>query len=1370
MGAKNIVDHLIQKLENPVFDEAKSSNPKFEKQVQDIKSLKESLKDEDQDYVDLGVASARLLEAVYSVEDVTDTLLIRKEFPDIKIRENLFKKFRSPLMCFTPSSSSIQIDYLTDKMTEFINQIRDLSTDHSVNKNEAATTILNLDDVVGGIAKETMTMSFHNKQQQQRWQRISGLRFEEEMNIVVGNEERIKELASLIIPEKNLEKQIKELVSRLFPAYNHDENDENDQPNNQAIITEFLLQDPDLDRHHSAHQVIAIVGEEGSGKTILARTVYDRVDVKRRFAKRAWVRVRGEAKVRDVLIDILQQIDDKTVADASAPEGELASSLSTLLEKTSYLIVVEDVETPQVWKGLRDALYCYSSSGKIILTTRNAKNIPPEAEAAGATLHLSRLNKEESWKLLLKKVPLPRVAESDDGLNNSSESINTLKERILKICGGLPLRVGLLGGLLSTKEANYQQWSKVIESVENVEDNSGSGVRNLVDLSYQELPSQLQQLFRCIRLFPRAFSIPVRGLICLWCAVATIDTDLAEMYFEELVIRNLIYVTKWRLDGTPKTCRMPGAVYDAVSREAENARLLHHPSEEQQPQQQQEQQQRRWQRISDLYFKEEVNIVGLEDQMKELVSILIPEQNHNPNDDHDRDRCQSTHQIIAILGERGSGKTTLARTVYDRVDVKRHFAKRAWIRVRGDAKFRDVLIDILQQIDDETLVEASAPEADLVSSLTTLLKEISYLIVVEDVETSQAWQVLRGALNASSKDSKIILTTSNPNNIPPEAEAAGPTLHLSRLNKEESWKLLLKKVPVATAAESDDDLNNNSESINTFKERILEICGGLPLHISLLGGLLSTKEAKYWSKVIEHADNSRSGSGTGSGVSLLALSYKGLPSQLKPFFLYVGMFPRGFEIPVRRLIHLWCAEGFAAPIDTDLAEMYFEELVIRNLIQVTKWRLDGSPKMCRMPSAVYRVFSKEAENAGFFHHQLTEQQQSLFVRRLAVYLSGGVNTKLIPSSFLDRSCHLRTYVAFDNRIYCSPAIEISTFLDKIISNRGLALLTVLDLEGVYKPKLSDHVIGKLLHLSYLGLRSTFIDSLPNSVGNLRYLETLDVKHTKLRYLPDSIWKAKKLQHLYLNWIHSAISWLNFSSPNNLQTLWGLSMGDDSLFNQTFDFTKLASLRKLGVKCYSQRVIDSIAELVSRSTRLQSLKLVYAWRDDYSDIPFKAQANLQELYLRGALRMFSAKTSSFPRNLKIVTLSMSRLYWDPIEALEKLCHLNILRIIGEAYEGKKMTCQAGGFPQLRVLKLWNLSSLEEWTVQEAAMPRLRELEIRSCNKLKPPEGLRNLAATLKDIVLTNMPSTFGEEAQRILQGISTYTEKHETGKKMQCSGA
>lgn len=119
----------------------------------------------------------------------------------------------------------------------------------------------------------------------------------------------------------------------------------------------------------------------------------------------------------------------------------------------------------------------------------------------------------------------------------------------------------------------------------------------------------------------------------------------------------------------------------------------------------------------------------------------------------------------------------------------------------------------------------------------------------------------------------------------------------------------------------------------------------------MLGGLLSTKETNYqeWSRVIDRVEDNY---GSGIGISLLALRYQEQPSQLKPVFLYVGLFPIGFEIPVRRLIHRWCAGGFVAPINTDLAEMYFEELVIRNLIQIAKWRLDGTPKMFLVPIVV----------------------------------------------------------------------------------------------------------------------------------------------------------------------------------------------------------------------------------------------------------------------------------------------------------------------------------------------------------------------------------------------------------------------------------
>lgn len=44
----------------------------------------------------------------------------------------------------------------------------------------------------------------------------------------------------------------------------------------------------------------------------------------------------------------------------------------------------------------------------------------------------------------------------------------------------------MLGGLLSTKETNYQEWSRVID---RVEDNYGSGIGiSLLALRYQEQP------------------------------------------------------------------------------------------------------------------------------------------------------------------------------------------------------------------------------------------------------------------------------------------------------------------------------------------------------------------------------------------------------------------------------------------------------------------------------------------------------------------------------------------------------------------------------------------------------------------------------------------------------------------------------------------------------------------------------------------------------------------------------------------------------------------------------------------------------------------------------------------------------------------
>ena len=200
-------------------------------------------------------------------------------------------------------------------------------------------------------------------------------------------------------------------------------------------------------------------------------------------------------------------------------------------------------------------------------------------------------------------------------------------------------------------------------------------------------------------------------------------------------------------------------------------------------------------------------------------------------------------------------------------------------------------------------------------------------------------------------------------------------IRLRSLTDKESWTLFCKKAPIA-------------EETTRFKENILS-CGGSPRTILIMGGLLSTTR---WPSVMKHIID----------PDILDLSFQDLSSQMKVCFLYFGLFPRAFEIPVRRLFHLWVAEGFFNTLPDeenmapeDLAEECLELLIRRNLIEVTKVRLDGSPKTCRMPTTIWDVFSSTAKVLGHSHdhneiyrydnHDLSD------IRRLTNYAANGID-------------------------------------------------------------------------------------------------------------------------------------------------------------------------------------------------------------------------------------------------------------------------------------------------------------------------------------------------------------------------------------------
>ncbi|KAK1415158.1 hypothetical protein QVD17_30930 [Tagetes erecta] len=711
------------------------------------------------------------------------------------------------------------------------------------------------------------------------------------------------------------------------------------------------------------------------------------------------------------------------------------------------------------------------------------------------------------------------------------------------------------------------------------------------------------------------------------------------------------------------------------------------------------------------YKEEEMNIVGLNIQYaKQLSSFCYQEQElgvFGLNDDIKslvRRLTHGTELFVPIVGEEGSGKTTLARAVYKNRKIKEQFEFHDWVSVTEEYTAERILPGL-----SERVMKAKGKR---------------FLIVVDGVGS---YDTLKDAFPDENNGSKVIFTSRR------STKTMQLTPHvMSRLNEYESWKMFLNKAGKEMEA---------GRIQTRVKHMILSICNGLPQNIVLMAGLLSNNKVK-WSQVIHKGQGPK---------DVLGICYNDLDIQSKLCLLYLALFPKDYDIPVRRLLRLWLAEGFVKrrhedQFPEDLVQECFENLVGRNMILITKLRSDNSPRRCRLASSLQDYLLPKAQDISLFYiHQNSvnfEDAAGPFgVRRMIQHISTPrAVERLQPqgqSSTFDPTL-LRSYVSFNFQPKDMSEKHVGMVLGRII-RCDFALLRVLDLEGVCKTSLPDK-LGHLCHLRYLGLRWTFLESLPESVGDLSYLETLDVKHTSVDSLPDSIWKLKRLRHLNLNNIRLSMP---PRSSSTLVTLWGLVLDEKISINEGLG--KLEGLRELGIKFNLNKSQNVLMDWIVKLTNLQSLRLT-----SVNDMgrpsnlfmkPLMRLKNISHLNLYGCLEKLPA-VEEFPPTVKVLTLSISRLVKDPMETLEQLPCLIVLRLLGESFVGKRMVCHQGGFKKLEVLKLWLLKDLEEWDVEEEAMERVKEVEVRRCYKLSNiPSRILQKQKCLDELVLTDMPDEF-----------------------------
>ncbi|XP_042483645.1 disease resistance protein RPP13-like [Macadamia integrifolia] len=353
-------------------------------------------------------------------------------------------------------------------------------------------------------------------------------------------------------------------------------------------------------------------------------------------------------------------------------------------------------------------------------------------------------------------------------------------------------------------------------------------------------------------------------------------------------------------------------------------------------------------------MEEEVDVVGFEKDIEKLATLLKQEES-------DRQLL-----VVSIVGMGGLGKTTLAKKVYDRSDVKNTFDSCAWIYVSQEYRIKDLLSGAIAQLMMRTKEELEKKnEEDLKNLLSNYLKERRCLLVFDDVWRKEDWDTLKLAFlphRDERKQQRVLVTT----RIMEVAKHTDPLIapyELRLLGDKESFELFSKKVFQYEARIEERSYSKDLEDVG---RKLVARCGGLPLAIVVLGGLLSTKERtlSVWNKVVESV-NWQLNEGPQQCMDILALSYTDLPYYLQSCFLYFGLYPEDYEISSEKLIRLWVAEGFilqrGEETMEDTAEEYLEELIDRSMIQAASRRPDGGVEKCRIHDLLRDLAVSEAK-------------------------------------------------------------------------------------------------------------------------------------------------------------------------------------------------------------------------------------------------------------------------------------------------------------------------------------------------------------------------------------------------------------------------
>ncbi|XP_017604711.1 probable disease resistance protein At4g27220 [Gossypium arboreum] len=425
---------------------------------------------------------------------------------------------------------------------------------------------------------------------------------------------------------------------------------------------------------------------------------------------------------------------------------------------------------------------------------------------------------------------------------------------------------------------------------------------------------------------------------------------------------------------------------------------------------------------------------------------------------------------IGVWGMGGVGKTTIMKHIHNDLLKEQRFERVIWVTISKEFNVMKVQNDIADALKLKDDWPREGDKLRRAAILSEMLKNAGkHVLILDDVWDKVSLEEVGIPEPSGGNGCKLVLATRSEH----VCKYMGcKVIKVKPLSEEEALILFLNKVGPNIV---------QSPTIMPTLKLVVKECAGLPLTIVVVAGTMKGEDNPLiWKNALGELKEriGKVEEVEAEVIERLKFSFDHLKGkQAKHCFLYCTVYPEDFEIEIYELIECWIEEGFIDDMGTR-QEMKDKGHVILKKLEDN----------CLLENITTRFRSPRVK----MHDAVRDMALSITSMNPRYIVHAGLQLKELPK-----------------RGQWSPDIEkvslmynsITKFPEDVLPKKCQLLTTLLLQKNPIK-KIPNSFFTNMPCLSVLNLSFTKIESLPNSISELKNLTTLLLRGCEeLRDLP-----------------------------------------------------------------------------------------------------------------------------------------------------------------------------------------------------------------------------------------------------------------------------